>query len=101
MSLKPFLNLSQNQILPKFPTTGSFSLQNLLILEDGGGAPKLLGQQGSVGCISIEVLWKKININLAELAKLRRVDKMKLEDSANHLGIGRTTVIVALRKTRA
>lgn len=48
----------------------------------------------------IAVLWKKEQIDLAELARLRWVEKWKRQRLAEHFGIGRTTVRDWLRRIK-
>lgn len=42
--------------------------------------------------VIIKALWKKEQIDLAELARLRWVEKWRYERLADHFGVGRTTV---------
>jgi DNA-binding transcriptional regulator LsrR (DeoR family) len=42
--------------------------------------------------VTIAALWKKEQIDLAELARLRWVEKWKYERLAAHFGVGRTKI---------
>ena len=50
--------------------------------------------------MTIAALWKKEQIDLAELARLRWVEKWKYERLAEHFGIGRTTVRDFIRQIK-
>jgi len=51
--------------------------------------------------VVIAALWKREQIDLAELARLRWVERWKYERLANHFGIGRTTVRDLIRQIKA
>ena len=63
----------------------------------GGGDPKLCEPEPLTSKVTIAALWKKEQIDLAELARLRWVEKWKIERIASHAGIGTTSVKRSLR----
>lgn len=45
-----------------------------------------------------EILWKRQEVDLSRLAKLRWVEKLTMKDIARELGISKTTVRVHLKR---
>jgi len=66
----------------------------------GGGGPNLCEPEPLTSKVVIAALWKKEQIDLAELARLRWVEKWRYERLAEHFGIGRTTVRHFLREIK-
>jgi hypothetical protein len=51
--------------------------------------------------VVITVLWRKEQVDLAELARLRWIEKWKRQRLADHFGIGHRTVRSYLRRINA
>lgn len=51
--------------------------------------------------MSIAALWKREQLDLAELARLRWVEKWRYERLAGHFGVSRSTVRDAIRGIKA
>ncbi len=69
-------------------------------IEFGGGDPNLCEPEPLTSKVTIAAMWKKEQIDLAELARLRWVEKWNIERIASHLGIGTTTLKLRLREIR-
>jgi len=52
-------------------------------------------------CREYAVLWKRQEIDLAELAKLRWVDNWQVKHLAQHFGVGRTAIGNHLRQLKS
>jgi len=70
------------------------------VTKNGGGEPNLLEPEPLTSKVEIKVSWKKEQVDLVRLAKLRWVDKLRYEQIGAEMGIGRTKVIAELRKLK-
>lgn len=68
--------------------------------KDGGGLANIV-EPGPLTIKSfIEVFWLKEKLDLAELARLRRVEKWTIESLARHFGLGTTAIKEWLSKAK-
>ena len=67
----------------------------------GGGCPNIVEPEPLTLKVEIAVLWKKEQLDLAELARLRWVEKWTRMQIADHFGLSRTTVCNWLRQAQA
>ncbi|PWU12531.1 MAG: hypothetical protein C5B49_16175 [Bdellovibrio sp.] len=71
------------------------------LIQRSGGGPNLFEPEPLTSKATIAALWKKEQIDLAELARLRWVEKWRHERLAKHFGITRSTVRDWIRKINA
>ena len=81
--------------------TGSEPVKCSYRIQIGGGGPNLLESEPLTSKVTITALWKKEQLDLAELARLRWVEKWKYERLAEYFGVGRTTVRDHIRAIKA
>lgn len=67
----------------------------------GGGGPNLCEPEPLTSKVTIAALWKKEQLDLAELARLRWVEKWRYERMAEHFGVSRSMVRDAIRGIKA
>lgn len=63
-------------------------------MHNGGGWPNLLEQQELTASITRKAPWVKGYVDLAELAKLRQIHKLKITQMAAHFGVGATRTMM-------
>jgi hypothetical protein len=80
-----------------------FSIFDFLFCEAkfGGGGPNLCEPEPLTSKVVIAALWKKEQIDLAELARLRWVEKWSNQRLADYFGMSPTTAKGLLRRIKA
>jgi hypothetical protein len=64
----------------------------------GGGEPNLCEPEPVTSKVTVAALWKREEIDPADLARLRWVENWPSRRLAEHFGVGRSTVKDLLRK---
>lgn len=99
-SSAPFVGTFLALLIFKEPR-GTIAVSLLPSLEFGGGCPNLCEPEPLTVRVVIAASWRKEQIDLVELARLRWVEKWRYERLAEHFGIGRTTVRNFIRDIKA